>query len=274
MQAPLMADPVKPAAPMPGGMRRKLMIEHKPKFLCYCYGTEVKADGWNGPQVLKIERTLMDCLLAPCCGNRVTVSGSTAGKIQYSFYHGGFSSSFLSSSHGGAVESMSINSMTNPILYTLNVAYASLCGTWNFYTQPSNVDFFVANGIDGSEAMGIHAEHEYIPLKSCCLCHKNPHGCCDILKLMCCPVSDYKTTAVQGPRLAGAPLVGTLASGSDGGWFCPHYGGVADIPAESSPEQMVQWTMLWGETMSNSGITRLKKNWKGQTKIKTIQQMA
>eukprot|EP01060_Flectonema_neradi_P033593 TRINITY_DN5683_c3_g1_i2.p1 TRINITY_DN5683_c3_g1~~TRINITY_DN5683_c3_g1_i2.p1 ORF type:complete len:287 (+),score=48.80 TRINITY_DN5683_c3_g1_i2:70-861(+) len=257
----LVKEPLPPVA----GERTKLMMSYKPKCLCFCYETEVRQEGWEGEQVLKMERTLADCLMAPCCGNRVTVTGRVNGKVQHSFYLGKYSSSFINSEQGGSVSSMSFNSLTNPILWYLNIAYAGCCAHWSIYTQPANVDFFVANGIDGSESMGIHADHDYLPVKGCVRRAKT----CFLL----CPVSEYKTTAVRGPRLQGAPVIGTLASGTDGRCFCPQYGGVADIPANSSPEEMIQWTMLWGETMSFNGFNLLKKNWKNQVNIKQIQQM-
>eukprot|EP01060_Flectonema_neradi_P025395 TRINITY_DN341_c0_g1_i1.p1 TRINITY_DN341_c0_g1~~TRINITY_DN341_c0_g1_i1.p1 ORF type:complete len:268 (+),score=61.63 TRINITY_DN341_c0_g1_i1:65-868(+) len=264
-QVPLVTTPM----PVAGGQRRKLMMEYKPKCLWHCYHTEVKVDGWEGQEVLKIERTLMDCLLVPCCGNRVTVSGAINGKIHSSFYMGKFSSSFINNDQGGAVSSMSLNALTNPVFWTLNMAYASCCSQWNIFTQPANVDFYVANGIDGSEAMGIHSDHEYKAMKGCCV---SPNKSCWCLPFLC-PASDYKTTVVRGPRLAGSQVVGSLASGGDGSCFCPHYGGVADIPANASPEEMVQWTMLWGETISWNGLARHKGNWKNQIKIKQVQQM-
>ena len=269
-QVSLIEHPPKPYV-MNSGQRKKLMMEHKPKCLWYCYETEVKADSWNGPQVMKIQRTCLDCILFPCLGNRVTVTGSVAGKIKYDVNLGGSSSSFLSSSHGGAVDSMSLNSMTNPLAWVLSTAYAGCFSRWNFYTQSPNVDFFVASGADGSESLGIHSDHEYVAVKSCC--SKGRIGCCGCLSVICCPSSDYKTTVVHGSRLDNGPPIGSLSSGSNGSCFCPRFGGVADIPANASPEDMVQWTMLWGETMSNSGFSRYKGNWKNKTKISDVQQM-
>ena len=255
------------ALTLPPGNRMKIMMEYRPTCLCCCYQTDVKLSSWDSKTILKIRRTLRDYCKYLCCDNRVTVSGITEGKIQYPICCGG-SSSFLNSNRNNEVESMSINAMTSPVFWTLNMAYAATCSRWSFYTQPASVDFFVANGIDGSEELGIHGEHEYYAVRGCCI--RDKRACC----MLCCPTSDYKVTTVHGARVAGSPLIGSLSSGSDGGICCPHYGGVADIPESTTPEQIVQWTMLWSETKSNNGYTRLKNNWKNRVNISTIQQMA